>query len=364
MSASALIVDDHPLYRDALVQLLRGMLGDGGVQAASSAEEGLRIAERLTDLRLVLLDFALPGLSGTEALAAIQRAEHGATIAAAALSNLTSSARILTATDGGAAGDINVTGLLSNAGAIHGGGDLSVHAGSIANATSAGLSSLGTLALGTTGDITNSGSIYAGTQLAVTSGGTFSNVGAAAGLAGTTAAGVPGSGVGGMTFNVDTFSNTGTVLAEGGIQITARDFRNDPIGGLPTLVSETRAARSPARLSKTRRSKARSSRVAGTRQQRQQGRAACSGQGRRQRGRRRRVLLVGRDVYDDEEADDRQSQGRCGGGVERRHAAQWNRGEGRRDNEGRWGGAETVCEADPGQLAVTSAWARRWLGVG
>ena len=71
MPASALIIDDHPLYRDALTQLLGTMLGELNVKAASSAEEGLRLAAQLGDVRLVLLDFNLPGMSGTEAIDAV-----------------------------------------------------------------------------------------------------------------------------------------------------------------------------------------------------------------------------------------------------------------------------------------------------
>ena len=71
MPASALIIDDHPLYRDALTQLLSTMLGELQVRAASSAEEGLRLASQLSDVRLVLLDFNLPGMSGTEAINAV-----------------------------------------------------------------------------------------------------------------------------------------------------------------------------------------------------------------------------------------------------------------------------------------------------
>jgi DNA-binding NarL/FixJ family response regulator len=68
MSASALIIDDHPLYRDALTQLLSTMVGESNVKSASSAEEGLRSAAQLPELRLVVLDFKLPGISGTEAI--------------------------------------------------------------------------------------------------------------------------------------------------------------------------------------------------------------------------------------------------------------------------------------------------------
>src|SRR5262245_36455904 len=71
MSGSALIVDDHPLYREALSQLLRALVGDRNVRTASSAEEGIRLAEQLRDLRIVLMDFGLPGMSGTEAIATL-----------------------------------------------------------------------------------------------------------------------------------------------------------------------------------------------------------------------------------------------------------------------------------------------------
>ncbi len=73
MSGSALIIDDHPLYRDALAQLLRTILSESCVRSASSAAEGLRVAEGLPELRLILLDFALPGISGSEAIANISR---------------------------------------------------------------------------------------------------------------------------------------------------------------------------------------------------------------------------------------------------------------------------------------------------
>jgi DNA-binding NarL/FixJ family response regulator len=73
MPGSALIIDDHPLYRDALAQLLRTILSEASVRAASSAGEGLRVAEGLSELRLVLLDFTLPGMSGTEAIDTIRR---------------------------------------------------------------------------------------------------------------------------------------------------------------------------------------------------------------------------------------------------------------------------------------------------
>ena len=58
MSGSALIIDDHPLYRDALMQLL-STIGETVVRVANSAEEALRMSFSLVEARLILLDFNL-----------------------------------------------------------------------------------------------------------------------------------------------------------------------------------------------------------------------------------------------------------------------------------------------------------------
>jgi hypothetical protein len=74
LTATALIVEGHPLFRGAMIQLVRDALPDITPVAASSAEEGLRVAATLTDVRLVLLDAGLPGMNGAEAIAAFCKA--------------------------------------------------------------------------------------------------------------------------------------------------------------------------------------------------------------------------------------------------------------------------------------------------
>jgi DNA-binding NarL/FixJ family response regulator len=74
MTASALIVEDHPLFRDALVHLVRATLIDVTPVAANSAEDGLKLAASLQQVKLVLLDPGLPGMNGAEAISAFCRA--------------------------------------------------------------------------------------------------------------------------------------------------------------------------------------------------------------------------------------------------------------------------------------------------
>lgn len=68
MTKTALIIEDHPLYRGALVHLFHSILGEQNTYSASCAEDGLRMASDLPDLGLILLDLSLPGISGISAL--------------------------------------------------------------------------------------------------------------------------------------------------------------------------------------------------------------------------------------------------------------------------------------------------------
>lgn len=74
MTQQTLIVEDHPLYRGALIQLMTGIFGPGGTAAVSSAEAGLNLLAELPDLQLIWLDLGLPGLGGVEAIRAFVRA--------------------------------------------------------------------------------------------------------------------------------------------------------------------------------------------------------------------------------------------------------------------------------------------------
>lgn len=69
----ALVIDDHPLYRGALANLAQLIFGESAVAQATTAEAALHRAASMDSLRLVLLDFRLPGLSGAQAVLAFRR---------------------------------------------------------------------------------------------------------------------------------------------------------------------------------------------------------------------------------------------------------------------------------------------------
>jgi len=64
----ALIVDDHPLIRDAVSNVLRGLDPAAEIAVAGDCDCALDIAGQGAEPDLVLLDLNLPGLSGIPAL--------------------------------------------------------------------------------------------------------------------------------------------------------------------------------------------------------------------------------------------------------------------------------------------------------
>jgi DNA-binding NarL/FixJ family response regulator len=92
LGQGALIVEDHPLYRNALASLLAPLVPSDGahgveaIRSAASAEEGLRMAASSAP-RVILLDPGLPRMNGVEAVAAFARACPRALIIAVSASD-------------------------------------------------------------------------------------------------------------------------------------------------------------------------------------------------------------------------------------------------------------------------------------
>lgn len=63
------VVDDHPLFREALVGTLQRLYPDCRVSAAARFEQLQDLLEQASDFDLVLLDLHLPGRHGLSALA-------------------------------------------------------------------------------------------------------------------------------------------------------------------------------------------------------------------------------------------------------------------------------------------------------
>ena len=63
---SLLIIDDHPVYREALCEMLSRELGSFGIEVvtASNANEGIDVVNQSNTSWVILLDVLMPGLSG------------------------------------------------------------------------------------------------------------------------------------------------------------------------------------------------------------------------------------------------------------------------------------------------------------
>ncbi len=72
-----MIADDHPLFRGALKQALAGIGGDPEILEAGDFETARAIVAANDDLDLILLDLAMPGVSGLSGLVALRGIQAG-----------------------------------------------------------------------------------------------------------------------------------------------------------------------------------------------------------------------------------------------------------------------------------------------
>jgi two-component system nitrate/nitrite response regulator NarL len=68
MSLKLLVVDDHPLFREGISSALKASGQAFDIVQAADAHEGIELAEKNGDFDAVLLDVALPGMSGFVAI--------------------------------------------------------------------------------------------------------------------------------------------------------------------------------------------------------------------------------------------------------------------------------------------------------
>lgn len=99
-----LIVDDHPLIREALRHVLPGLAADIRLYDASDCDGGLALADQHPDFDLALLDLTLPGCRGMSALKTFRAAQPALPIVV--LSGFDDTDTVIAALDQGAMGFI------------------------------------------------------------------------------------------------------------------------------------------------------------------------------------------------------------------------------------------------------------------
>ncbi|EYD75991.1 Transcriptional regulator, LuxR family [Rubellimicrobium mesophilum DSM 19309] len=100
--ASALVVDDHPLFCDALAITLRAVAGVGRTEVADSLGAALARLAAGEGVDLVVLDLHLPDVSGLEGLVRLRAAARGAPVVV--VSSLDDPRVVAAALQAGAAG--------------------------------------------------------------------------------------------------------------------------------------------------------------------------------------------------------------------------------------------------------------------
>ena len=73
-----LIIDDHPVYREALGEVLQKEFSPYGIQVcmAGNASEGIELVDQSTQNWIVLLDVLMPGLSGLAGIKVFKNKPH------------------------------------------------------------------------------------------------------------------------------------------------------------------------------------------------------------------------------------------------------------------------------------------------
>jgi len=99
-----LIVDDDVFLRD--MYALKFSESDYEVQAAETAEHALQIIEQTPDLKAVLIDMIMPGMTGIELIREIKERHQSCEAALIILSNQGQESDIAEATEAGASGYI------------------------------------------------------------------------------------------------------------------------------------------------------------------------------------------------------------------------------------------------------------------
>lgn len=99
-----LLVDDHTLFREALLHVLNQLDSNTLILEAANAEEAAQIVSRSRNLDLILLDIDLPGLDGLTALPGLR--ELAPTVPIVVLSGSETSSHVTRALQNGAIGYI------------------------------------------------------------------------------------------------------------------------------------------------------------------------------------------------------------------------------------------------------------------
>lgn len=79
--STAIVADDHEIFRVALSTMLRERLGYGLVLTASTLDDALELLGSASGVGLVLLDLGMPGMRGAAGVAAVREGRPDARVA-------------------------------------------------------------------------------------------------------------------------------------------------------------------------------------------------------------------------------------------------------------------------------------------